>query len=181
MLMKYDVSEEMGDPSLYLKIPLIAFVPRVVWPDKPVIQAGAVFGRLFFIPLQYQSSLDSISIGMYHIGDLYVTFGVIGVLIGMCVLGCVYRLFYQLFDPTRSSDVGMKFLYIVALFPLVNGFESDIPTTWGNLLKSLLVWALIKVWFDVRVRDHAADGAPTRASVPGRARLQTLHAPSTAR
>jgi hypothetical protein len=181
MLMKYDVSEEMGDPSLYLKIPLIAFVPRLLWPDKPVIQAGAVFGRLFFIPIDYQSSLDSISIGMYHIGDLYLTFGVAGVLIGMCVLGCLYRLFYQLFDPGRSADIGLKFLYIIVLFPLVNGFESDIPTTFGNLLKSLLVWTLIKAWFDAPVRDRAT-GASTRGPVFGPARrLPSVHAPSTAR
>jgi hypothetical protein len=181
MLMKYDVSDELADPSLYLKIPLIAFVPRVLWPDKPVIQAGATFGRLFFVPLEYQSSLDTISIGMYHIGDLYVTFGVAGVLIGMCLLGCIYRLFYRLFDPIRSSDLSMKFLYIVMLFPLVNGFESDIPTTYGNLLKSVLAWALIKAWLDTPVPGRVVSGTPIHGSLPRQHALHTAHGRSTAR
>ena len=62
-----------------------------------------------------------------------------GVLIGMCVARVSSSApSISFFDPAGSPDLGMKFVYIVLLWGLVNGFESDIPTIYGNVLKSLV-------------------------------------------
>lgn len=163
LIMKYSSALP---PSAYWQIPLYAFVPRVIWPDKPVIVTGAEFARLFVVPLEV-GERDYPSIGVFHLGDLYATYGFAGVLIGMCVLGCLYRLVYAILDPAHSPDLGRKFLYIFLLWSMVTGFESDIPVVYGNLLKYLLIWYLIKLWFNARARGDVAARNPAaiRASV----------------
>jgi hypothetical protein len=176
VIMKYSGAVELGNPTAYWQIPLYAFVPRAIWPDKPVILTGTEFARLFVTPTE-EGLTSYPSIGVFHVGDLYASFGAAGVLIGMCVLGGLFRVAYQLFDPARSPDLGMKFLYIVLLWGIVNGFESDIPTIYGNLLKTLVIWVLIKLWFNAR----AAEASPgfgrsrVRASVVPQYALRPRH------
>ena len=159
LLLKYDVSAELGNPTAYWYIPAYAFIPRVVWPTKPVLSQGTQFGRLLVNPTSAGVDLVS-SFGIFHIGDLLVSFGVAGVLIGMCVLGCVYRLVYKFFDPLNSPDLGVKFLYIVLLWDLVNGFEGDIPSAYANMLKGLVVLVPLKAWLNARPANTAMRQSP---------------------
>ena len=91
LLLRYDVSRELGNPDAYWYIPVYALIPRIVWPTKPVLNQGTQFGRLLVNPTSEGANLIA-SFGIFHIGDLLVSFGVSGVLIGMCVLGCLFRL-----------------------------------------------------------------------------------------
>jgi hypothetical protein len=181
VIMKYGDAVQLGNPTAYWQIPLYAFVPRALWPDKPVILTGTEFARLFVTPSE-EGLREFPSIGVFHVGDLYASFGGSGVLIGMCVFGLLLRVVYQVFDPVRSPDLGMKFVYIVLLWSIVNGFESDIPTIYGNLLKSLLIWILIKMWLNGRAPGRATGFSPSglRRSVvmsPPRTGYATATAP----
>jgi hypothetical protein len=120
------------------------------------------------------------SIGVFHVGDLYASFGAAGVLIGMCVLGFLFRVMYHFFDPARTPDLGMKFLYIILLWGIVSGFEADIPTIYGNLLKSLLIWVLIKIAFNGRTALTADGYSPSgfRPSVVTAGRPRTRLVPT---
>ena len=154
LLLRYDVSRELGDPASYLYIPAYAFIPRVIWPTKPVLNQGTRFGRLLVVP--GSEGVNSISsFGIFHMGDLFVSFGLAGVLIGMCVLGCLYRLLYRFFDPLNTPDLGVKFLYVFLLWNIVSGFQGDIPSAYANTLKSLLVWVLVKSWFNAPPAGNA--------------------------
>ena len=181
VIMKYGDAVDLGNPAAYWQIPLYAFVPRAIWHDKPVILTGSEFARLFVTPSE-EGLREYPSIGVFHIGDLYASFGGSGVLIGMCILGLLFRVVYQLFDPARSPDLGMKFVYIVLLWGIVNGFESDIPTIYGNLLKSFAIWILIKMWLNGR--PTAAPGYTSsgfRASVVAAHQPRIGYATATAR
>ncbi len=181
VIMKYGDAIDLGNPAAYWQIPLYAFVPRAVWHDKPVILTGTEFARLFVTPSE-EGLREYPSIGVFHIGDLYASFGGSGVIIGMCILGFLFRVVYQLFDPARSPDLGMKFVYIVLLWGIVNGFESDIPTIYGNLLKSFLIWILIKLWLNGRAMPAAAYASSGfRASVVTAHQPRTSYATATAR
>ena len=163
-VLKYDVSVELGNPTAYLYIPFYAFIPRVIWPSKPVLDQGTRFGRLLLVPSSEGRNSIS-SFGIFHIGDLFVSFGIAGVLIGMALLGCLYRLLYRFFDPMHTADLGLKFIYIFLLWNVVNGFESDIPSVYANTLKSLAVWVLLKIWFNApsiatAIRRPAAGARP---------------------
>jgi hypothetical protein len=181
VIMKYGDAIDLGNPAAYWQIPLYAFVPRAVWHDKPVILTGTEFARLFVTPSE-EGLREFPSIGVFHIGDLYASFGGSGVLIGMCLLGFLFRVVYHLFDPARSPDLGMKFVYIVLLWGIVNGFESDIPTIYGNLLKSLAIWILIKLWLNGRAMPAAAyTSSGYRASVVAAHQPRTTYATAAAR
>ncbi|MGH9256335.1 MAG: hypothetical protein ACRD3C_17395 [Vicinamibacterales bacterium] len=161
VIMKYGEGVGLGNQAAYWQIPLYAFVPRAIWPEKPVILTGSEFARLFVTPRE-EGLREYPSIGVFHVGDLYASFGAGGVLIGMCALGFLFRVIYHFFDPARSPDLGMKFVYIILLWNIVNGFEADIPTIYGNLLKSLLIWGLIKMWLNARAGRTAAGYGPSR-------------------
>ena len=175
VLMKYDGTIDLGNPAAYWQIPMFAFVPRAVWPEKPVILTGTEFARLFVTPTG-EGVREYPSIGVFHMGDLYASFGAGGVLIGMCALGFLFRAVYHVLDPAGSPDLGRKFLYIVLLWSIVNGFESDIPTIYGNVLKSLVIWGLIKIWLNARTGRRAAGATPAwiRPSV-----VVSPHAPAS--
>ena len=155
LLLKYDVSRELGNSTAYWSIPLYAFIPRVIWPTKPILEQGGEAGRLLAVP-SFEGMYSISSYGIFHLGDLFVTFGVPGVLIGMCALGCLYRLLYKWLDPGGSRDLGMTFLYIFVLWNVVNGFESDVPSVYASLLRSLIVWVPIKMWLNARHATHPA-------------------------
>ena len=181
VIMKYGAAVNLGNATAYWQIPLYAFVPRAIWPDKPVILTGTEFARLFVTPTE-EGLREYPSIGVFHVGDLYASFGGSGVVIGMCILGFLFRVVYQLFDPARSPDLGMKFVYIVLLWGIVNGFESDIPTIYGNLLKSLSIWILIKLWLNGRpMPAHGYASSGFRASVVTPHQPRTGYATATAR
>jgi hypothetical protein len=154
LLLKYDVSAELGNAAAYLPIPAYAFIPRAIWSSKPVLNQGVWFGRLLVVPSS--EGINSIaSFGIFHIGDLLVSFGIAGVMIGMCVLGFLYRLIYRFIDPLNSPDLGVKFVYIFLLWNMVNGFEGDIPSAYASLLRSLVVlWIPVKIWFNAPLPDN---------------------------
>lgn len=63
-----------------------AFIPRVLWPDKPTVTRGAWFSTYLGL---YDTETDATTaIGMTAVGELYWNFGTIGVLIGMLAIGC---------------------------------------------------------------------------------------------
>jgi hypothetical protein len=168
LIMKYGDDGQLGDPGSYLKVPLYSLIPRVIWPDKPLPRQSMMFGRMFVVP-SAESSKNFASFGIFHIGDLYASFGPLGVLFGMCLLGCLYRLIYEWLAPTTNPDLGMRFIYILLLWTLTNGFESDIPTVFADCFKFLLIWFGIKLLFNVRV-------SPQPSGLAGRGWQPAAHA-----
>jgi hypothetical protein len=63
-----------------------AVVPRLVWPDKPVFDAGRRFPQLYW----KQPTESRSTTGPSHFGDLYRNFGLLGVLAGMGLLGAAF-------------------------------------------------------------------------------------------
>lgn len=64
-----------------------AFVPRFVWPDKPIISDARAYSALYF---DYGEN----SFAITPMGDLLRNFGPLGVPIGMALLGFVLRILY---------------------------------------------------------------------------------------
>jgi hypothetical protein len=63
-----------------LEVPL-AFIPRLIWPDKPGAPTGLLFNRAF-----YHGDNDTY-ISPSHLGELYWNFGWGGVIVGMSAIG----------------------------------------------------------------------------------------------
>jgi len=73
--------------------PMLAlFVPRMLWPDKPVFGMGREFGETFRIV----SPLDEVTnVAVTVPGELYWNFSVPGVVFGMFLFGVVMRWAYR--------------------------------------------------------------------------------------
>jgi hypothetical protein len=81
----------------------------------------------------------SVTLGIFHIGDLYISFGVIGMIAGLFILGAIYRGLYWRYDPADSANRRGIFMFVVLLWLVVNGFESDVPTVYANILKMMVI------------------------------------------
>jgi len=67
---------------------LLALVPRILWPEKPVTAGswGVVsrYARVYVDP--------STSVGIGHVMEFYINFGTPGVIVGFLILGIVIRI-----------------------------------------------------------------------------------------
>lgn len=89
--------------------PFLGFVPRSVWPDKPVLDAGYQVNHQYYeMPAKIYSSA---SVTPY--GDLYRFGGVVIVIIGMVILG----MFVRVVDDrgASGSDIDPRLLFLPML------------------------------------------------------------------
>jgi hypothetical protein len=102
---------------------LVGFaIPRFIWPSKPTKTLGQDFGHRY----GYLDSWDTwTSINLPFLVEFYANFGEIGVLIGMAIVGLLYRLLDN--DLNRAGQpLQVTICTLVLLVPLLN-IESDFP------------------------------------------------------
>jgi hypothetical protein len=122
-------------PFQLIVAPLAGWVPRILWPGKPIVVTGYVFSQKFFgLPSTlYTSTTDTLVGGFYWFG------GWIPVLLGMFVVGCLVRLADDVIDI--RSDIHGIFLILLFFPPLVRG-EYDWESIMSAIPSSLVVWLL---------------------------------------
>jgi hypothetical protein len=105
-----------------------AFIPRFLWPDKPLIAKGSWFavriGQGYIKP----DGLSSNSVNMTVPGELYLNFGWMGVLFGCILFGA-----------------------IIAILWLRTNFWSDSSNTFGSAFGFFLFWFAIWLGIDLQV------------------------------
>lgn len=122
-------------------IPLLtSYIPRFLWPDKPVSSVGNDFGQRY----GYLKKTDKLtSLNLPWIVELYVNFGSYGVLMGMTLIGI-----FLAFLDTKFNRKNTNFLELVfgatILFPLVYQ-ESNFSVMVGAIFNlSLSIYFLCK-------------------------------------
>lgn len=82
-----------------------AFIPRIIWPQKPMVSRGAWFTSYIGMAARPQEATSST--GMTAFGEWYWNFGILGEVGGMFLIGILmgglWRLAgdYPIFDPLR--------------------------------------------------------------------------------
>lgn len=119
---------------------LVGFaVPRFIWPSKPTKTLGQDFGHRY----GYLDSWDTwTSINLPYLVEFYANFGELGVLIGMVVVGLLYRLLDN--DLNRPGQpLQVTICSLVLLVPLLN-IESDFSLVFGGLfMNGVALWGLL--------------------------------------
>ncbi|WP_331234216.1 O-antigen polymerase [Natronorarus salvus] len=97
------VPEQIGYQfgAFYARVPL-NFIPRAIWPDKPVLTPGGVLRR----------ELLPDAAGGRHpgtMGDYYINFGYPGILLISLIYGALLRLLYRLIDRNPVSPLSILF------------------------------------------------------------------------
>ena len=148
---------------------LTAFVPRLIWPDKPDVQTGQIMNRVFQI-----SEVEDTHISPSHLGELYWNFGWPGVVIGMTLVGLLLGLVGTRFDLAAASTLTRLMVIVITIRMLILGSEGAIAVQYVVWLRSMLGIAVLHLLLArraVRVVEADTPGPQTQTdgALPGSA------------
>jgi len=119
----------------FLLLPALVFVPRFVWPGKPVLNYGRRFSYVFW---GHQEDTIS-STGPTWFGDLHIHFGTWGVIVGMLGMGFWWKGLYTWFR--RRPSKLLLLIYACSLYS-VSALEKDVVGTIAGASRRLILCAL---------------------------------------
>jgi hypothetical protein len=122
-----------ANPAQLAELPIVALIPRAVWPGKPIFDSGYQINQDYY---NLPSSLYT-SAAITPTADLYRHGGWIPVIVGMFLLGCGVRFLDDAMDVSRDPH---SVLLFVLLFPVLVKQEDDWTGTLAALPGLLLVW-----------------------------------------
>jgi hypothetical protein len=127
------VPYEHGDT---LFVPAMAFfVPRFIWPDKPLFMMGRDFGVKFRIVNIFD---EKTRIAVTVPGELYWNFDLPGILFGMALWGVVVRLVYRRYAGSVGLDPVRRAIYMLLLIQFVH-FGGGIAGQAVGLIRTLIL------------------------------------------
>lgn len=105
-----DVPYYLGDN---LKAIVLFFVPRAMWPDKPVV-GGLIIGD----DLYQRHYAGTPNLSYYVAGDMYMDFGYVGVAIGFLLIGLFAGIVNRL-APVTYGGRNLVDLFLMASLPIL--------------------------------------------------------------
>ncbi|MEP7087653.1 MAG: hypothetical protein ABI884_10135 [Gemmatimonadota bacterium] len=135
-----------------------AFVPRVLWPDKPTKELGQAFGHRY----TYIGTNDfGTAMNLPVLVEFYANFGFIGVIFGMAIVGGIYCILEGIVN-NPDQDVMLSLIGVVILVPLAD-IESDFSLGFGGLiLNGAALWIVLRTIRRSGLRRDLQAGANTR-------------------
>jgi hypothetical protein len=119
---------------------LFTWIPRFIWPDKPSMNEANRFYQVAY-GLTAEDNLDSVSIGVGTMTEGYISFGWIGVVGIMFLLGIFYD-FYQRFFFAQTSGP-LMWCIGVALLPQMIGIEAQMAGYLGGILQQVILTLIV--------------------------------------
>ena len=101
------------------------FIPRLLWPEKPLITPGQWFAEKIGQGRQLDEGRFSNAINMTIPGELYLNFGWLGTLAGLSFLGLLYFLLWGAtnFWTEHSNPLGQAFACLLLMQSMFNGSD----------------------------------------------------------
>jgi hypothetical protein len=123
----------------------VSWIPRKIWPDKPIISLGEIFCQKMVPPGVFG---ESTSVAITLTGQFYWDLGVVGVLVGMTLVGVLWKSLYEYFVRPKGNLSNV--LVTAVMFPsFFVPVEQDLISVFTLHLFSLLI-VLIVVLFVAR-------------------------------
>lgn len=107
-----------------------SFIPRFVWPDKPLTTDARAYSDLYF-------NFSENSFAATPFGDLLRNFGPFGVPLGLFIIGIYFRVIYVLLIETENPAVWKKAAYYILL--TVVSYEAFFATIFPTLIRTLFI------------------------------------------
>lgn len=119
---------------------LTSVIPRAFWPEKPEERAGHEFGVRYGFIFPYAD----MSMNMPWIVEMFVNFGVIGVLAGMSLTGVFLAFLDRFFNnpgmPPLEAVVGLTIMFPLA-YP-----DSNFSVMCGSLIPlTICIWLYFRI------------------------------------
>lgn len=122
---------------------IIGWIPRAVWPEKPILSQGSLMHNVII------GSSSKSNVGLTSIGELYLNFGIVGVISGMFFIGVFVRLVY-LYTQNFSGVAIYRSLLYFALYPaLLFSLQSSISTAVVGIVRTMLVVILLIAFLSI--------------------------------
>lgn len=118
----------------------VLLIPRAIWPEKPMPQVYSIVSTTY----GNQAVLNGVAYP--NLGEYYVEFGVIGVVVCMFVLGLLCRYARNLYIKRRGLSLSLVFYSLIygALFQIViRGYMPQNFTMMMFLLAPVILIAII--------------------------------------
>jgi hypothetical protein len=118
-----------------------AFIPRFLWPDKPIKELGQAFGHRYgYIGVNDTNT----AVNLPFLVEFYLNFGMLGVVFGMTMIGVIYRLLARAVNNPGQDDL-LSLAGIVLMIPLTN-IESDFSLGFGGLILNFTaLWLILRL------------------------------------
>ena len=156
-----DTYQDFAKGRTILDALLFGFVPRILWPDKPITGGANTLAE------QYADMViaENTSVGVGMISEFYINGGTWAVLLGMLGLGMLggAALMRGWFDNVQP--LGM--MSGILAFSLLVRSEANLTDVLGGFIRILFLWWVLRTWITRSSRrpDRGAF-APTRAPSP---------------
>jgi len=122
----------------FYRFAFIAFIPRIIWPDKPIISTEFLYTRAFYgrVPTTHTLTIP---------GELYLQFHVVGIIIGMFILGIILKTSYN-YLILNNNNPGVVLLYSVIFLSSIFCLRANL----GGLMISIFIYTLI-VFLSIKI------------------------------
>jgi hypothetical protein len=132
---------------------LVAFIPRVLWLDKPVAgNANSFFAVTYGIT--DEEGAKRTTFGVSLLGESYINFGWYGVVFVMLLQGILIGLLQHSFGESQSGPGGQAVFLAFFVF-FLNGIGSSAEIIFGGILQNLLCGCALLWWARETVRPPA--------------------------
>jgi hypothetical protein len=144
---------------------VVYFIPRVIWPDKPITMLGRDFGRIFRVTNTFTGSTY---VGATVPGELYWNFDLPGILVGMAILGVGVRFLYRRYGEAGTESPVLLATHIMLLVQVAH-LGSSLAAAFVLIVRTLVLLELLR-WFCRRF--HMIE--PVERPVPAEAETATV-------
>jgi len=139
-------SNELGDYGRMISDFFVRLAPpRFIWKNKPLSlnAQGNEFGRKIGV-LGDTDRMTSVSPAI--IGDFYINFGLRGIILGMFLMGFLWRIIYVYFIKKSSGSLSGILFYAVFWIEIVRGIEDWTAPVYAGLVKLFILLMIIHLF-----------------------------------
>jgi hypothetical protein len=140
-----------------IAIPL-AFIPRLIWPDKPDVSTGQLFNHEIF-----HSEVADTYISPSHLGELYWNYGWPGLLGGMFIIGSLLGFVAAKCCLAERMSVTRLLIMLATVQYLCWGFEGVMSVSYISWMRSIAAIGLLHLL--LAKRSAPASVAPSASPV----------------
>ena len=116
------------------------FVPRVLNKDKGILNPSLKTTK--YTRVSYSDISEGTSISMGYFADFYIDFGFLFMVIPLLGIVAIVSLSYNYIINNKKYNLLFNYALIIAIFPSIGAFESDIVFFLG-ILKNYIVMLII--------------------------------------
>jgi hypothetical protein len=142
----------------------VAFIPRVIWPDKPTAGSANSFYAVSY-GVTSEEAAKITTFGVSIVGEAFINFGVYGVVFVMFLQGVLISVLHHSFGASEAGPGGQAVFLAFFVF-FLNGIGSSAEIMFGGILQNLICGYLLLLWAKEKPRRQTVRSVPELRVLP---------------